>query len=163
MVDVLAYMEMWLKIAISRQNSYSQPEVQIMNGFRAQKLLEGQSILKGANIHLNISQSHPVPIVNTYRVYWSILYLSFSWIMSSVSLKGGFCPLDNLNENNKSTYYSTAAAAAATSLQSFPTLCDPIDGSPQVPLSLGFSRQEHWSGLLFSSPMHEVKSESEAS
>ena len=153
-------MEMWLKIAISRQNSYSQPEVQIMNGFRAQKLLEGQSILKGANIHLNISQSHPVPIVNTYRVYWSILYLSFSWIMSSVSLKGGFCPLDNLNENNKSTYYSTAAA---TSLQSCPTLCDPIDGSPQAPLSLGFSRQEHWSGLLFSSPMHEVKSESEAS
>ena len=83
--------------------------------------------------------------------------------MSSVSLKGGFCPLDNLNENNKSTYYSTAAAAAATLLQSCPTLCDPIDGSPQAPLSLGFSRQEHWSGLLFSSPMHEVKSESEAS
>ena len=26
---------------------------------------------------------------------------------------------------------------------------------------LGFSRQEHWSGLPFPSPMHEVKSESE--
>ena len=25
----------------------------------------------------------------------------------------------------------------------------------QVPLSLGFSRQEHWSGLPFPSPMHE--------
>ena len=25
----------------------------------------------------------------------------------------------------------------------------------QAPPSLGFSRQEHWSGLLFSSPMHE--------
>ena len=25
----------------------------------------------------------------------------------------------------------------------------------QAPLSLGFSRQEHWSGLPFSSPMHE--------
>ena len=24
----------------------------------------------------------------------------------------------------------------------------------QTPLSLGFSRQEHWSGLLFPSPMH---------
>ena len=81
--------------------------------------------------------------------------------MSSVSLKGGFCPLDNLNENNKSTYYSTAAAAAATLLQSCPTLCDPIDGSPLGSAVLGFSRQEHWSGLLFSSPMHEVKSESE--
>ena len=48
-----------------------------------------------------------------------------------------------------------AAAAAAKSLQSCPTLCDPIDGSPQAPLSLGFSRQEHWSGLPFPSPMHE--------
>ena len=25
----------------------------------------------------------------------------------------------------------------------------------QAPLSLGFSRQEHWSGLPFRSPMHE--------
>ena len=48
---------------------------------------------------------------------------------------------------------AAAAAAAAKSLQSFPTLCDPIDGSP--PGSLGFSRQEHWSGLPFPSPMHE--------
>ena len=40
---------------------------------------------------------------------------------------------------------------AAKSLQSCPTLCDPIDGSP----SLGFSRQEHWSGLPFPSPVHE--------
>ena len=31
----------------------------------------------------------------------------------------------------------------------------------QAPLSLGFSRQEHWSGLPFPSPMHEMKSESE--
>ena len=31
----------------------------------------------------------------------------------------------------------------------------------QAPPSLGFSRQGHWSGLPFPSPMHEVKSESE--
>ena len=43
----------------------------------------------------------------------------------------------------------------AKSLQSCPTLCDPIDGSHQAPPSLGFSRQEHWSGLPFPSPMHE--------
>ena len=41
------------------------------------------------------------------------------------------------------------------SLQSCPTLCDPIDSSHQAPPSLGFSRQEHWSGLPFLSPMHE--------
>ena len=48
-----------------------------------------------------------------------------------------------------------AAAAATKSLQLCPTLCDPIDGSHQAPPSLGFSRQEHWSGLPFPSPMHE--------
>ena len=47
------------------------------------------------------------------------------------------------------------AAAAAKSLQSCPTLCDPIDGSHQAPPSPGFSRQEHWSGLPFPSPMHD--------
>ena len=31
----------------------------------------------------------------------------------------------------------------------------------EAPPSLGFSRQEHWSGMTFPSPMHEVKSESE--
>jgi len=29
----------------------------------------------------------------------------------------------------------------------------------QAPPSLGFSRQEHWSGLPFPSPMHESESE----
>ena len=48
-----------------------------------------------------------------------------------------------------------AAAAAAKSLQSCPTLCDPIDGGPPGSPFLGFSRQEHWSGLAFPSPMRE--------
>ena len=48
-----------------------------------------------------------------------------------------------------------AAAAAAKSLQSCLTLCNPIDGSPPGSSSLGFSRQEHWSELPFPSPMHE--------
>ena len=95
----------------------------------------------------------------------------------------------------------SAAAAAAKSLQSCPTLCDPIDGSPpgssvprilqartlewvaisfsnawkwkvkvkslsgvwpsatpwtaayQAPPSMGFSRQEYWSGVPLPSPM----------
>ena len=34
-------------------------------------------------------------------------------------------------------------------------LCATRDGSPPAPPSLGFSRQEHWSGLPFPSPMHE--------
>ena len=37
--------------------------------------------------------------------------------------------------------------------QSCPTLCDPMDSSlHQAPLSMGFSREEYWSGLPFPSP-----------
>ena len=35
----------------------------------------------------------------------------------------------------------------AKSLQSCPTLCNPMDCSLPAPLSMGFSRQEYWSGL----------------
>ena len=45
--------------------------------------------------------------------------------------------------------------ATARSLQSCPTLCDPIDSRPPGSPSLGFSRQEHWSALPFPSPIHE--------
>ena len=51
-------------------------------------------------------------------------------------------------------HISSCQAAAAKSLQSCPTLCDPTEAH-HTPLSLGFSRQEHWSGLPFPSPMHE--------
>ena len=37
--------------------------------------------------------------------------------------------------------------------QSCPTLCNPMDSSlHQAPASMGFSRQEYWSGLPFPSP-----------
>ena len=43
--------------------------------------------------------------------------------------------------------------AAAKSLQLHPTLGDPTDGSPPGSSgSLGFSRQEYWSGLPLPSP-----------
>ena len=50
---------------------------------------------------------------------------------------------------------SLAAAAAAKSRQSCPTLCDPMDSSPPGSSIHGISRQEYWSELPFSSPMHE--------
>ena len=36
--------------------------------------------------------------------------------------------------------------------QSSPTLCDPWTVAHQAPPSIGFSRQEYWSGLPFPSP-----------
>ena len=63
----------------------------------------------------------------------------------------------NINETKimLSGPIAAAAAAAAKSCQSCPTLCDPIDSSPTGSPSLGFSREEYWSGLPFPSPMHE--------
>ena len=49
---------------------------------------------------------------------------------------------------------SMNAAAPAKLFRSCPTLCNPIDGTHQAPLSLGFSRQKYWSGLPLSSTMH---------
>ena len=49
-----------------------------------------------------------------------------------------------------------AAAAAAAKLLSCVQLCaTPETAAHQAPPSLGFSRQEHWSGLPFPSPVHE--------
>ena len=53
-----------------------------------------------------------------------------------------------------SLLFNILSAAAAKSLQSCLTLYDPIDDSPPGSPSLGFSRQEHWSGLPFPSLMH---------
>ena len=40
----------------------------------------------------------------------------------------------------------------AKSLQSCPTLCDPVDHSPSGSTVHGFSRQEYWSGLPLPPP-----------
>ena len=37
-------------------------------------------------------------------------------------------------------------------VKSCPTLCDPWTVAYQAPPSMGFSRQEYWSGLPFPSP-----------
>ena len=55
--------------------------------------------------------------------------------------------MDTWNDKDKSR-----EKAAAESLQSCPTLCNPIDGSPPGSPIPG---QEHWSGMPFPSPMHE--------
>ena len=57
---------------------------------------------------------------------------------------------------NKTLIITAAAAvAAAKSLQSCPTLCDPIDSSPPGSPVPGILQARAWSGLPFPSPMHE--------
>ena len=44
------------------------------------------------------------------------------------------------------------ACVRAKSILLYLTLCDPMDCSPQAALSLGFPRQEYWSGSPFPPP-----------
>ena len=54
------------------------------------------------------------------------------------------------------TYNGTLLLQLLLSRFSRVQLCaTPWTAAHQAPLSLGFSRQEHWSGLPFPSPMHE--------
>ena len=41
---------------------------------------------------------------------------------------------------------------ACSVAQSCLTVCEPLDCNHQAPLSMGFSRQEYWSGLPFPFP-----------
>ena len=60
-------------------------------------------------------------------------------------------------EGSSHGYSLAAAAATAAKSLSHVRLCaTPEMAAHQAPPSLGFSRQEHWSGLPFPSPMHET-------
>ena len=64
-----------------------------------------------------------------------------------VSMRSSF--FQQPNTWNGTTYYFPPPQVCVHTrlLQSCPTLCNPMDYSCQVSLSMGFSRQEHWSGL----------------
>ena len=90
------------------------------------------------------------------------LYSSQSQLMGNWLLKGNplnqscfssfFCNISVPLGQHAGSHF--AAAAAAKPLQSCPTLCNPIDGSPPGSPSPGFSTQEYWNGLPFPSPLH---------
>ena len=67
----------------------------------------------------------------------------------------GYSPWGH-KESDTTDYHSltaaAAAAAAAKSLQSCPTLSDPMDCSLTGSSVHGFSRQEYWSGVPLPSP-----------
>ena len=125
-------------------------------------------------------------------------FVSQNLVQASLLLKSYFLPSPSLTDLIVFLYAPVAAAAAAKSCQSCPTLCDPLDSSPpgssvpgilqartlvcslsntwkwkvkvkslsrvqllatpwtaayQAPPSMGFSRQEYWSGLPLPSPV----------
>ena len=68
-----------------------------------------------------------------------------------------FCPWDSLGKNTGVGCHFLLQCMHACMLSCFSCvqLCaTPYTAAHQAPLSLGFSRQEYWSGLPFPSPMH---------
>ena len=84
------------------------------------------------------SREHGDPHVEQWRPsLWK------AWVL----WKASFPQDPQASHTTKTLLCSPSAAAAAKSLQSCLTLCNPWTAAHQAPLSLGFSRQEHWSGL----------------
>ena len=106
---------------------------------------------------------HSMHVPFFLRYNWSphCPFHTVHWAVSTLEGIACYGPASKLAQRQARPFYElrviswSAAAAAAKSLQSCPTLCDPTDGSPPGSPSLGFSRQEHWSGLPFPSPMHD--------
>ena len=65
----------------------------------------------------------------------------------SEKLQGGKRKVERLRIGPSLYSHKAHLLIRAKSLQSCPTLCNPVDCSLQAPLSKGLSRQEYWSGL----------------
>ena len=110
------------------------------------------------NHELPFSPSLPLPLTPYTFVLWCgqpcLPYVSFSFFLMMFNQLLTFQKLSRTKrKKNVFLFLCLWYVAAAKLLQSCPALCDPIDH--QAPPSLGFSRQEHWSGLQFPFPMQE--------
>ena len=98
-----------------------------------------------------VSCQAPLSMGFPRQEYWSVLPCPPPGNLPNPGIKpASYLPL--APPGNPTQVISESESEVA---QSCPTLCDPIDSSPPGPPSLGFSRQEHWSGLPFPSPMQE--------
>ena len=86
----------------------------------------------------------------------NIIFFSFVWpIKEWVKLKNSeFFPFPFQNG-----YFHFLLLLLLSRFSRVQLCATPQTEAHQAPLSLGFSRQEYWSGLPFPSPMHESESE----
>ena len=91
-----------------------------------------------------IMRTYPEPGI--FNIFPGTLNVSFSRPLNSPN-----CPPSNVTEHK-----GIQQQLLLLSRFSRVRLCaTPETAAHQAPLSLGFSRHEHWSGLPFPSPMHE--------
>ena len=105
--------------------------------------------------------SHPPPAFNlpSIRVFSSESVLCIRW---PKYWSFSFNTIENciiwgqIIQSPLNSAFSSMLLLLLLSCFSHVRLCaTPETAAPQAPPSLGFSRQEHWSGLPFPSPMHE--------
>ena len=121
-----------VQLFVTPWNTARQASLSITNSQSPPKLMSIESVMPSNHLIL----CHPLLLLPS--IFPSIRVF-FKWVSS-------------LHPHQWSTY---ADSTNAKSLQLCLTLCDPIGRSPpgsSVPLSMGFSRQEYWSGLPFLSP-----------
>ena len=78
--------------------------------------------------------------------------------MESPRPTGGLAKMDNKSTTHKSHMLEVLLGMLLLLLSHFSRVrfcVTPETAAHQVPPSLGLSRQEHWSGLPFPSPIHE--------
>ena len=89
--------------------------------------------------------------------------LTFMWVFCEIKGCSPFCSCltrcacahhwgTNMWVQSRSGKKICHTVPTCSVLMSYPTLCDPMDGGRQDPLSIGFSRQNYWSRLLFPPP-----------
>ena len=104
--------------------------------------------------HLNRTLAYPLPKMATcqakklFRKGWE----RNTWIGQKVTIMI-LCLYANKAFSNKDKKDQITCAHLSVFAQLRPTICDPMDLDYQSPLSMGFPRQEYWSGLPFSFPV----------
>ena len=87
-----------------------------------------------------------------WRVDGHILCVSLYGFSSVCGTRELWCPFFKGHQSNQIRAPLLGSHFTLVRSLSRVRLCDPKDYSLQAPLSMGFSRQEYWSGLLFPLP-----------
>ena len=119
------------------------------------------SSLRGFHPHFHVqavvesSGSFCLPVISR-TLHWSLPFLR----SDSMTIKGIDSGISTLLWLEKTIfpYSAAAAAAAAKSFSCVRLLVTPWIAAYQAPPSMGFSRQEYWSGVTLPSPSHTLVS-----